>query len=212
MYKNAVITKCKLIRKTLFKHPHMDIDIFTSWKSFIKNKNIYNYIIIDHKIVMRKKILRDIVIKNLKSTIIILNDCDQKFNHPQIKTISKNDDIISKLSMYSYEKVIDSTLLKAGFSNKLLGYTYIKTALHIMINEDVKHVTKEIYPLIAEKHSTNIKCVERSIRHSIENTYSNLKVKQDTYYTFSKDRPSNYMYLKFLKNQIIEEKNNINLL
>jgi hypothetical protein len=209
MNKNAVISECNLVRKAICLSSKLDVCLFNSWEAFLEDKNHYHSVLIDYEIIENQKILRDIITKNILSNIIVLYELDCKFNHPQIKTISKKDDIIEKLQIFSMNNDLDALLLNCGCNSKLLGYEYIKSSLIVMLNNDVRYITKEIYPLVAKKHQTSICNVERSIRSAIENTYSNLKFNHETYHYFTKDRPSNYMYLKFLKKKILESKSQL---
>ena len=50
------------------------------------------------------------------------------------------------------------------------GYQYLRDAILLVINEVnlLGAVTKELYPMIAEKYTTTPSRVERAIRHAIE--------------------------------------------
>ncbi len=54
----------------------------------------------------------------------------------------------------------------------LKGYKYLRDAIKMMITTDdpdtMSYITKSIYPDLAKKYNTTSSCVERGIRHSIE--------------------------------------------
>lgn len=53
------------------------------------------------------------------------------------------------------------------------GYSYIKTALEIVLRkpESLEAITKELYPAVATIHQTTSSRVERAIRHAVELIY-----------------------------------------
>ncbi|HCG4536280.1 sporulation initiation factor Spo0A C-terminal domain-containing protein (plasmid) [Ureibacillus chungkukjangi] len=68
------------------------------------------------------------------------------------------------------EKRIKNLMLELGIPPHTKGYRYLLEAIVIThSNPDViEHVTKIIYPTIAENNSTTVSRVQRAIRHSIE--------------------------------------------
>lgn len=54
----------------------------------------------------------------------------------------------------------------------LKGYKYLRDAIKMMITTDdpdtMSYITKSIYPDLAKKYNTTSSCIERGIRHSIE--------------------------------------------
>ena len=70
----------------------------------------------------------------------------------------------------SYEVEVTSILHQMGVPAHIKGYQYLRDAI-VFVIEDVNllgAVTKELYPMIAEKYNTTASRVERAIRHGIE--------------------------------------------
>lgn len=64
----------------------------------------------------------------------------------------------------------DMVMRQLGHQERLLGTTYIRTALDLY--EPGMAITKELYPGIARVHNTTPSRVERAIRHSIGTAWS----------------------------------------
>lgn len=73
-------------------------------------------------------------------------------------------------SVVSLELEISQFLRELGAPVNNMGYTYLKEAIEMAINDMtvLSGITKIIYPSIAEKFNTTESRVERSIRHVIE--------------------------------------------
>lgn len=68
---------------------------------------------------------------------------------------------------------IQELLLSIGFPQNLYGYEFIEYALEMMLqNPDLlHHITKALYPEIAEHYHSTVSKVECAIRHSINTTW-----------------------------------------
>lgn len=72
--------------------------------------------------------------------------------------------------------IIHYTLIRIGFRVDLVGFNYLSYAIEIAISlpEETRNLCKGIYAIVAKKFNTpGSSSVERSIRHSIDNTYQN---------------------------------------
>ena len=84
---------------------------------------------------------------------------------------------LEKQPVINYDKRLKSevakTLLKIGMPVNVLGFTYLKDILYIIIRENrtLKGITTYLYPKIAEAHNTTPEAVERTIRNCIEKMY-----------------------------------------
>lgn len=60
---------------------------------------------------------------------------------------------------------------------KMIGYKYLKDAILIALDapESLMSVTKDVYPILAEKYGTSPTNVERNIRYIIESTWERSK-------------------------------------
>jgi len=68
--------------------------------------------------------------------------------------------------------LITREIQKIGFPSNVKGFQYVRHAIYLMMeNERPKSMMHEIYPAVAEKFGTTPSCVERNIRHGIENAW-----------------------------------------
>lgn len=65
---------------------------------------------------------------------------------------------------------VTNTIHAVGVPANIKGYQYLRDAIIMSINDTelINAVTKQLYPLVAEKHNTSPSRVERAIRHAIE--------------------------------------------
>ena len=66
------------------------------------------------------------------------------------------------------KKKIFNCLNELGIPFNLVGREYLETAILIVLERGKISTTKELYPVVAEKHNTTASRVERAMRHSIE--------------------------------------------
>lgn len=80
--------------------------------------------------------------------------------------------------MDEFEKEVISSLRELEIPVHLRGYQYIKTALNCLHKDPsiIYHVTKELYPTIADMHDTTPTRVERCIRHAVSFAFMDLAV------------------------------------
>lgn len=72
--------------------------------------------------------------------------------------------------------VINSTLLEVGVNPALSGYGYIGEAIRLVYDdpEQLRFITKKLYPSIAEKVGSTPSRVERAIRHAVECVFDSI--------------------------------------
>ena len=73
-------------------------------------------------------------------------------------------------SLPSLKTMVTSVIHEIGVPAHIKGYQYLRDAI-VMVTEEANlmgAVTKELYPMIAEKYNTTASRVERAIRHAIE--------------------------------------------
>lgn len=81
--------------------------------------------------------------------------------------------IDNKLNFNKLGKYLTEYLTKLGFSQKYVGFQYIKESVLAAIerNKNVSSFNKEIYPIVALKNGTQVSNIEKSIRLSIKMAY-----------------------------------------
>ena len=112
------------------------------------------------------------------------------------------------------DKYLDWLLHELGIQSKLKGYTYIKLALKLCI-EDQKYknnITTYLYPEIAKSENTKSKNVEKAIHKAILNCMNNCNADIiDSYFGYSinidRGHPTNKDFIITISNTI--EKNYI---
>lgn len=69
---------------------------------------------------------------------------------------------------------ITRLLADIGVPGNLLGCTYLRTALSLLLQEPElgRTITRSLYPRIAQAHQTSASSVERAIRHAIAQTFA----------------------------------------
>lgn len=116
-----------------------NIDIFTSIIETGNNK-------IDLKITTHReqtKVLKDII---------------EYINENNVISIENNNELY-----------ITNLLHELGLPSDMKGYKYIKEGIRLIYKDSkTKSFTKEVYPYIADKYDSNIRNVERAIRHAID--------------------------------------------
>ncbi len=113
---------------------------------------------------------------------------------------------------------IANKLREIGIPAHIKGYEYCKRAIKLCLydRENVQHITKMLYPAIAQHFDTTASRVERAIRHAIEVAWDrgNPDVLNDMFgYTISayKGKPTNSEFIatmaEFIKEDIYAEDN-----
>lgn len=67
------------------------------------------------------------------------------------------------------EAAVSRLLTEVGVPSHLLGFAYLRTALHLVQSDAAlrRAITRTLYPRIAQEHHTTPRSVERAIRHAI---------------------------------------------
>ncbi|MGI5891476.1 MAG: sporulation transcription factor Spo0A [Bacillota bacterium] len=74
------------------------------------------------------------------------------------------------LKSRNLELEVTKVIHQMGVPAHIKGYQYLRDAI-IMVTEEINligAVTKELYPMVADKHNTTASRVERAIRHAVE--------------------------------------------
>lgn len=85
-----------------------------------------------------------------------------------------NNDVYNKKTIDLYYSNLQVSITKLlhelGVPSHIKGYTYIREGISLIYNNPslASAITKELYPVIAEKFDTTASRVERAIRHAIE--------------------------------------------
>jgi two-component system response regulator (stage 0 sporulation protein A) len=78
-------------------------------------------------------------------------------------------------SNMSHSQQIETLIFNMGIPSHNRGYEFLVEAICLVVeNPDlIYHITRQLYPIIAEKFNTTANSVERAIRHVIESAWKN---------------------------------------
>lgn len=104
---------------------------------------------------------------------------------------------------------VTNILHQMGVPAHVKGYQYLRDAIMLTLNDVnlLGAVTKELYPLVAEKYDTSASRVERAIRHAIELAWSRGNVDMMIHffgYTINteKGKPTNSEFIAMVADKI----------
>lgn len=107
------------------------------------------------------------------------------------------------------EHIITKSLHTLGVPAQLNGYKYLREAIAMVVMnpQGVTAITRQIYPVIAERHNASSPSVERAIRHAIEvswNRGSMEAINRMLGYTINnqKGKPTNSEYIAMVADHI----------
>lgn len=106
--------------------------------------------------------------------------CDNGENSKAIdnRRFNSDNDFLPKNNNESNNKITESVcskqLIALGFSMHLSGFTYLKSAIMLVLKKPrlIKQLTTVLYPHIAERFERSVACVERAMRHAIEEAWN----------------------------------------
>ena len=96
-------------------------------------------------------------------------------------------------------------LEEMGLTGKFKGYYYVIDAILIRQEMDYApfHITKDIYPDIADRYGITRESVEFAIRNTVQYCWDNSREQLCRYAGYSlKSRPSNMVFIEILSNYI----------
>lgn len=104
---------------------------------------------------------------------------------------------------------VTAIIQQMGVPAHVKGYLYLRDAIMFVIEEVnlMGAVTKELYPMIAEKYNTTASRVERAIRHAIELAWDrgDIEIKNDFFgYTINVERgkPTNSEFIAMVADKL----------
>lgn len=123
--------------------------------------------------------------------------------------IKENSEVLPSSLNHSLLIKATDIMHQAGIPANVKGYFYLRYGILLAVNEiDILgSMTKELYPMIAEKFRTSPQCVERAIRHAIglcatkSNEYFFQKLFGNSM-DLNKKRPTNSQFIAKIVDQI----------
>ena len=102
----------------------------------------------------------------------ILKPFDLSDLEKRIYDITQKENNKQNIDFYASNIQVSITkmLHELGIPSHIKGYQYIREAVNIIFENPsiIGGITKELYPLLAQKFDTTVSRVERAIRHAIE--------------------------------------------
>ena len=96
-----------------------------------------------------------------------------------------------------------------GLPASSMGFKYVRYAIKLVIEDDtmLESVMTRLYPVVANKFNTNVACVERNIRHSIESAWNHGSMSYiDKVFGYSidadKGKPTNRAFIATIADRI----------
>ena len=115
----------------------------------------------------------------------------------------ENCDLMGTQAEVVNRRYIERELMRMGFKEKYVGFSYIAEAIELLIHWDSDHqvqITREIYPLVAKRYHATKEGVERGMRSAIKAAFAGVPDSElRRYYPYPYDRamgrPSNVDFL-----------------
>ena len=127
----------------------------------------------------------------------------------QLMNLPKNNNSYVTEEVRNLDRDVTKVIQQMGMPAHLKGYQYLRDAIILVVNEMnlMGAVTKELYPLIAEKYDTTPSRVERAIRHAIELAWDrgNMEIINKFFgYTVNMDRgkPTNSEFIAMVADRL----------
>lgn len=112
------------------------------------------------------------------------------------------------------DQMVRSVLIKLGIYPHLFGYDYLILAVKLAVYDsgNVKNITTKLYPIIADMFDVPSACVNRSIRHAVENAANRGKMEyiNEMYgiKIFNKnEKPTNTEFISLIADKLAVEIN-----
>lgn len=115
-------------------------------------------------------------------------------------------------SYYKLNLSISSLLLSIGAGTNLLGYSYLKDGIIVIMKKQgrVKSIIKDVYEEIAIQNNSSVSKVERSIRTLIKSIWNNNRLNAlnqffDVKDVFtSQEKPTNNQLMLVIANRLLQ--------
>lgn len=167
----------------------------------------------------RRKIHKNIiVISSFKDDAMVKEASNLGVNFYMLKPINLSS-LEKRILSLNFDKknnlgvnlqvVISDLLHSLGVPSHIRGYLYIRDGIMLLYENgnQISYITKDVYPVLAEKYETTASRVERAIRHAIEISWSrgDINMMTDIFgnsLDLDRDKPTNSEYLTTLADRI----------
>ncbi len=160
---------------------------------------------ISKKIMVLSSFKDDFTIRRVQAlggSYFMLKPVDMDIVNSRIIDLVSHTEEVKVMGGAKIEIRVSSLLHDLGIPSSVRGYEYIRDSVLILYAEDgmALHLTKDIYPKIADKYQTTSSRVERAIRHAIEISWSrgDIKLMENLFgnsIDFDRSRPTNAEFL-----------------
>lgn len=110
------------------------------------------------------------------------------------------------------EKIVTDIIRSIGITPNLAGYNFLREAVILAVNqpERLENVSKNIYPVIASEHGTNVRNIDRAIRCALlsaqKKTINTKKTDQGTLIMINgKKSPNSAQIIRYLAELTIQK-------
>lgn len=165
----------------------------------LKNKKI------NKKIMVLSSFKDDFTIRKVQSlgcSYFMLKPVDMDVVNSRIIDLISHKEEVKVIEASKIESKVSMLLHDLGIPSSVRGYEYIRDSIIIFYGEKgmKTHLTKDVYPRIADKYQTTSTRVERAIRHAIEISWSrgDIKLMENLFgnsIDFDRSRPTNAEFI-----------------
>ncbi len=110
------------------------------------------------------------------------------------------------------DEKISSIFISIGIAPNISGYAYLREGVKIAIKNplSINHITKVIYPQVAERFDSTASKVERSMRHAISSAWNRGRLENLNHFLginiySSLDRPTNGEFIALIADKLLLE-------
>lgn len=137
----------------------------------------------------------------------LMKPVELKFLLQKIISVYNKDKNHKNHNTYNNTKCyINNYVNSIGVPVGLSGYDYIIEGINIMVKNKRGMLLKEINGVIAKNNYTSIQCVDACMRNAIIKTHENCNTKYMNLFGKPNKCPSNYVFLRTIREDIINNK------
>jgi len=116
------------------------------------------------------------------------------------------------------EQIVTVLINNIGITPNLAGYRILREAVMLLVNEPaaMKSISKQVYPVLAERNNMTVRNIDRAIRCAINSAHNKLKnddncEKITSIFSGTGKNPCNSLVLRFLAEKTIQKMNKGNV-
>ncbi len=195
------------------------LDLILTGIDGIKIIEELNHKKINKKIMVLSSFKDDFTIRRVQAlggSYFMLKPVDMDVVNSRIVDLISHKEELNIISSNKIEARVSSLLHDLGIPSHIRGYEYIRDSVILIYAEKgmKAHLTKEVYPKIANKYQTTTTRVERAIRNAIEISWTrgDIKLMENLFgnsIDFDRSRPTNAEFLTTIADKFRLDENEL---